>query len=101
VEPTDVDDQEANLPLNFELKQNYPNPFNPTTTISYTVDKTMSLVFEVYNVSGQVVDRIDLGRKSAGAYSLTYHGDHLASGIYTYRLIGDGVSLARQMVLVK
>jgi len=87
--------------MSLELKQNYPNPFNPSTTISYTVDKAMSLSFEVYNVSGQVVDRIDLGRKTAGIYSFTYYGNSLASGVYTYRLIGDGVSMARQMMLVK
>jgi len=101
IEPSDVDDDNANLPLQFGLKQNYPNPFNPSTTVAYTVDKAMELVFEVYNVSGQVVDRIDLGYKSAGSYTLTYHGGKLASGIYTYRLIGDGVSMARQMMLIK
>lgn len=101
VEPTDVDDQTSNLPMQFELKQNYPNPFNPSTKISYTVDKAMSLVLEVYNVSGQVVDRIDLGRQVAGNHSFTYYGNTLASGIYTYRLVGDGVSAARQMMLVK
>jgi hypothetical protein len=101
VAPLDADDDNANLPLQFELKQNYPNPFNPSTTISYTVDKAMDLVFEVYNVSGQMVERVDLGRKSAGTYSFTYHGSTLASGVYTYRLVGEGVSMARQMMLVK
>jgi hypothetical protein len=101
VEPLDVDDDHANLPLQFELRQNYPNPFNPSTTISYTVAKAMSLSLEVYNVSGQVVDRIDLGRKTAGAYSFTYNGNKLASGIYTYRLVGEGISVAKQMLLVK
>jgi hypothetical protein len=101
VGPLDVDDDRPGLPMKFGLRQNYPNPFNPSTTISYTVDKSMSLSLEIYNVSGQVVDRIDLGRKTAGEYSFTYHGDHLASGIYTYRLVGDGVSVARQMMLIK
>jgi len=101
LEPSDADDPSANLPLQFELRQNYPNPFNPSTTIMYTVDKGMELVFEVYNVSGQVVDRIDLGYKSAGTYSFIYHGSNLASGIYTYRLAGEGVSMARQMMLIK
>ena len=101
IDLTDVDDNGSLLPLSLELKQNYPNPFNPSTTISYTVDKTMSLMFEVYNVSGQVVDRIDLGRKNAGVYAFTYYGNHLASGVYTYRLTGDGVSVARQMMLIK
>jgi len=101
VDVTDVDDDQNPMPLSFELKQNYPNPFNPSTTISYTVDKAMSLVFEVYNISGQLVDRRDLGRKNAGDYSFIYDGSGLASGVYTYRLTGEGVSTSRQMMLVK
>jgi hypothetical protein len=101
VDPLDVDDETSNLPMAFELKQNYPNPFNPATTISYTVDKTMSLALEIYNVSGQVVERIDLGRKVAGTHTFNFSGENLASGLYTYRLIGEGVSVARQMMLVK
>jgi hypothetical protein len=101
VTPLDADGESALLPMEFELKQNYPNPFNPATTISYTIDRTMALTIEVYNVSGQVVDRIDLGRKAPGTYSVTYSGVSLPSGVYTYRLIGDGISAARQMLLVK
>jgi len=101
ITPTDADDDDSRLPGQFSLKQNFPNPFNPTTTISYTVDHTMELVFEVYNVSGQLVDRIDLGQNSTGSYSFVYHAGTLPSGVYTYRLVGDGISRAKQMLLLK
>jgi len=101
VTPTDVDDDSGRLPTEFGLRQNYPNPFNPSTTISYTVDRAMSLMFEVFNVSGQVVDRIDLGHQSPGIYSFVYAAGTLPSGIYTYRLTGEGLSVAKQMILVK
>jgi hypothetical protein len=48
-----------------------------------------------------LVDRIDLGRKAPGMYSFEYSGAGLPSGVYTYRLAGDDVSMSRQMILVK
>jgi hypothetical protein len=101
VTPTAADDDHGRLPTEFGLKQNYPNPFNPSTTIAYTVDRAMSLTFEVFNVAGQVVDRIDLGHQSPGTYSFVYTAGRLPSGVYTYRLTGDGLSVARQMILLK
>jgi hypothetical protein len=99
--PTDADDNGAPLPGKFALLQNHPNPFNPTTTIAFTLEKTTDIAITIFNISGQVVDRIDLGRKTPGLHSFEYSGVKLASGIYTYRLTGDGLSQARQMVLVK
>jgi hypothetical protein len=99
--PTDADDQGTPLPGTFALLQNHPNPFNPTTTIAYTLDRTADVTITIFNISGQVIDRIDLGRKAPGLHSFEYSGAKLASGIYTYRLTGDGLSLARQMILVK
>jgi len=99
--PTDVDDQGAPLPGKFTLLQNHPNPFNPTTTIAFTLDRMTDVSVTIFNISGQMVDRIDLGRKAPGLHSFEYSGAKLASGIYTYRLTGDGLSQARQMVLVK
>lgn len=99
--PTGVNDHDAQVPGMFALQQNHPNPFNPTTTIAFTLDKTADVAITVFNVSGQMIDRIELGRKQAGTYSFDYSGAKLASGIYTYRLTADGVSRARQMVLLK
>jgi len=99
--PSDVDDDDPVLPTRFDLKQNYPNPFNPSTTISYTVSQTSNLVFELYNLNGQLVDKIDLGRKMPGTYGFTYHMGSLPSGIYQYRLAGDFVSQSKQMVFLK
>lgn len=99
--PTGVDDHGVPVPERLALWQNHPNPFNPTTTIAFTLQKATEVTVTVFNVSGQMVDRIDLGRKTAGMHSFEYSGAKLASGIYTYRLTGDGVSRSKQMVLLK
>ena len=101
ITPTDADDNNGPVPLKFELKQNYPNPFNPMTTVAYTVDRSSRLTFEVFNVAGQIVDRVDLGYKSPGNYSFVYRADKLASGVYTYRLSGAGESQTREMIFLK
>ncbi len=101
IQPTDADDDTDLLPGVFELKQNYPNPFNPSTTIAFSVAKTARLVFEVYNVGGQVIDRIDLGVKSPGEYAFVYEAESLASGVYYYRLTSENASESRRMILLK
>ncbi len=101
ITPTDADDNGAPLPGKFALLQNHPNPFNPTTTIAFTLAKMTEVTVTIFNISGQVVDRIDLGYRAPGLHSFEYSGAGLASGIYTYRLTGDGLSQARQMVLIK
>lgn len=101
VTPLDAENGFSPLPGQFALMQNYPNPFNPSTTIAYYLDKASDLQLQVFNVAGQIVDQKDLGRSNPGWHSFTYSGGHLSSGIYTYRLLGDGISQSRQMVLVK
>lgn len=96
-----VDERGNIIPNQFELRQNFPNPFNPSTTIAYRVEKASVLTFEVFNVRGQMVDRIDLGRRPAGEHNLTYAPRHLASGVYAYRIAGDQASQSKNMILIK
>jgi hypothetical protein len=98
---SDVNDPNGARPGRFELRQNYPNPFNPSTTISYSIARAADMVLEIYNIAGQRVDRIALGYHQPGSYAYTYLAGGLASGIYSYRLSGDGVSQSKSMVLVK
>jgi|GEM_PF-3272631 len=102
ISSTDVDDNDEPIPSSYRLEQNYPNPFNPTTNILYSVDRVCEVELRVFNVTGQMVDKINLGRKQPGIeYVYQYSGAHLASGIYTYQ-IGNGIStLSRKMALVK
>jgi hypothetical protein len=100
ITPLDADDDEP-LPGRFALYQNFPNPFNPSTTIAFSLDKRAEAIFDIYNISGQKIETIDLGALPAGFHTFAYDADGLASGVYFYRLRGNEKSTARAMVLLR
>jgi len=94
------------LPLTYELHQNYPNPFNSSTVIQFDIPQAASVRLEIYNLLGQVVRTLYDGYLDAGSHRLIWNGlddrgVQVTSGIYFYRLQGDGFDKAKRMVLVK
>jgi hypothetical protein len=100
ITPLDADGDEP-LPGRFALYQNYPNPYNPSTTISFSLDKAAEAVVSIFNISGQLVERRELGVLPAGDHSFVYEPKRLASGVYYYRLTAGGKTEERAMVLLK
>ena len=100
--PLDVDDGGGALPLSFSLGQNYPNPFNPSTRIDLTIDKQADrFLFEVFDVSGRLIERRDLGILTTGEHVIGFTGENLPSGVYMYRISSDRQSSSKLMVLLK
>ena len=96
----------GNVPKVFTLGQNAPNPFNPSTRISYAVPRTGKIRLVVYNLLGQQVETLVDGVKAAGTYTVTWDAQHLASGLYFYRLEAsvDGQTakvVTKKMTLLK
>jgi len=82
-------------------REELPNPFNPATTISFSIPAAGAVSLTVYNLIGQEVARLVDGMMEAGAHSITWRGDGLPSGVYLYRLTGNGFTQTRKLVLVK
>jgi bacillopeptidase F (M6 metalloprotease family) len=93
------------------LLQNYPNPFNPETWIPYQLANDALVSLNIYDQSGHVVRRLDVGRQKSGVYQhkenaaywdgRNQNGERVTSGTYYYQLrAGDYTSL-RRMVIVK
>jgi hypothetical protein len=101
--PTSADDdQDLNLPENFELSQNYPNPFNPVTHIDYALANDVAdLRFEVFNILGQCVYNDELKYLKAGYYTIEFDGGGLPSGVYMYRITAGDQIISRKMTLMK
>jgi hypothetical protein len=56
---------------------------------------------KVYDISGKEVQNLFNGVKEAGSYQLKFDGANLNSGVYFYRLMTNGTTITKSMVLVK
>ena len=95
------------MPAVAALHQNYPNPFNPTTVIRFDVPAGGARVqLAIFDVRGRRVAALVDGRFLAGAYRETWNGtnaagQHVATGVYFYRLLVDDQLFTRRMLLLK
>ncbi|MCH8568529.1 MAG: DUF4397 domain-containing protein [Balneolales bacterium] len=89
----------------FELAQNYPNPFNPVTNIQFSLAENADVKLEVFNLQGQRVATLAQGKFNQGAHTVSFSAEHLASGLYIYRLSAafsrTTFTQSRKMMLVK
>ena len=93
------------------LMQNFPNPFNPETWIPYYLAEAASVTVRIYNVKGELIRSINVGKQAAGAYTNRQRavywdgkddtGQSVASGVYFYQLLADDFSETRRMVVMK
>lgn len=92
---------ELNIPEKSFLSQNYPNPFNPTTTIPFGLDVDSEVSLVVYDILGRKISTLLNKRMTAGTYNINYRAEHLASGIYFYRLQTDSQIYTERFTLIK
>ena len=89
------------LPETAKLYQNYPNPFNPDTNIKFTLAGSGEVKLTVYNVLGQVVDKLLEDHLQAGMHSVMFNADALNSGVYYYTLEVNNEKMTKKMLLTK
>ena len=99
------------IPAKTELLLNYPNPFNPETWIPYRLAEDAFVTLTIYDLSGGVVRRLDVGLMIAAVYESrakavywdgrNRFGERVASGIYFYTLTAGDYSATRKMVILK
>ncbi len=91
---------------NFSLTQNYPNPFNPTTNIVFSLEESSDISLEIYNVIGQKITTLAMGRYASGSHHIEWNGidengKRVSSGIYFYKLSTPNNSVQKKMLLLK
>ena len=101
-----VGENEHQLAEKFSLSQNYPNPFNPTTQISFNIAKAGKYELSVFNIIGQKIRTIANTEFNSGLKTVSWNGMNdsglaVGSGIYFYKLRGNGIELTKKMVLIR
>jgi hypothetical protein len=69
-----------------------PNPFSTTTTLTLQGTCHNPSLF-IYNLLGQEVRSINMGHDPARAGQLTINREHLASGMYFYKLMDENMEV--------
>jgi len=92
-------DVEENLAQSFEVSQNYPNPVNGQTYFTVTLNEGADLSLQVYSLTGQIVNTVDYGYKTAGTHTLTINASDLASGVYFYTVSTVANKVTRKMIV--
>ena len=89
------------VPNKFTLFSNYPNPFNPTTTIRYDIPKASQVTLTIYNMNGQVVERLVNKKQEPGFYSVNWDARNLSTGVYFYQIQAGDFQQVKKMILLK
>jgi len=81
--------------------QNYPNPFSDTTVFNYTVNNENLVSFQLLDITGRIINEIDLGSKNQGSYSFKLNAENITNGVYVAKLkIGNQIN-TRQIIVSK
>ncbi len=99
--PTDVENDEKNVPESFALQQNYPNPFNPSTQITFSLPERSNVTLKIYDILGKEITTLVNESKSAGTYTVNFDAGKLSSGVYIYSIQAGDFLESRKMLLMK
>ena len=101
----------ALIPKETALFPNFPNPFNPETWIPYRLSEDADVTLTIYDTTGVVVRRLDIGHQLAGHYAdrgraaywdgRNARGESVASGVYFYTLTAGDFTATRKMLIRK
>ena len=100
------------VPTEFYLGQNYPNPFKDKTIIKYCVAYKTRVKITVFNIEGEIIEKLVDEEKEAGTYKSEFPqaanilledkpDKKLKNGNYLYRLEAGNYTSDKQMKLEK
>jgi hypothetical protein len=89
------------IPASYSLSQNYPNPFNSMCNVQFSMYKAGNAKLVVYDVMVREVQTLVNESLQLGTYEATFDGSMLNSGVYFYKLITDGFTETKRMLLIK
>jgi hypothetical protein len=96
----------STAPKCYELYQNFPNPFNTETIIKYDVSATSRIKISVFDLSGREIVKLVDKHHSPGTYQVIWYGidrkgRKLSSGVYSYVLSSNKITLSKKFTIIK
>lgn len=86
----------------YSLYQNYPNPFNSMTNIRFELRRPGRVNISLYDLNGRKIAELIQGYYFAGLHQVQANLENLASGIYFYEFMLDGIKReSRKLILLK
>lgn len=106
VEPTSVQTQPDNTPLDFALWSCFPNPFNASTVIRYDLPTAVFVRLEIYSALGQKIKTLVNANESAGEHRIQWDaaneaGHPAPSGFYFIQLQAGKETRAHKVAVVR
>jgi hypothetical protein len=90
----------ALLPTEYDVNV-YPNPFNPMTNFKIAVPQASDTRIIVFNIMGQIVRDMNMGRLQAGYHTIQFGGAELPSGMYFARVQSGNFHSTHKLMLLK
>ena len=106
-QPIGIHPISSEVSTDFSLSQNYPNPFNPVTKIKFDIPLSKeargrtNTQLIIYDILGREIAVLVNEQLSPGTYEAAWDGTNLPSGVYFYKLITEGFTVTKKMVLLK
>jgi flagellar hook assembly protein FlgD len=100
------ENENTEIPLNYELCKNYPNPFNPTTNIQYELPQKSDVQISIYDLLGRKVTTLVSEKQDAGKKTVTWNatndqGKPVSAGVYLYQIRAGEYVQTKKMLLIK
>jgi alkaline phosphatase D len=78
---------------------NYPNPANTETNLHYALAQDGKVQILIYNNKGKLVKSVLSQSQEAGLYNVTFGVNDLKAGTYIYKVITQGKSVSRRLLI--
>ena len=95
----DFDNVPENQEVNAVNVSMYPNPVVSQATLSFNVEESANVSYQVFDMTGRMVMNQNLGRLLAGEHQVSVNAENLSTGSYILRL-SQGVNNASVKFLV-
>ena len=70
----------------------YPNPVVNEATISFNVEETTNVSYQIYDLSGRMVQNATLGTYGQGSHTANFNVNNLTSGTYIIKVQAGTIS---------